>query len=387
MRAAWARRLWADLELAGVPPVVAEPSTAAAWARSGVQELTGWPDGPALLPDVPLPSCMDGAFDVLRALAPGAGLRGIDGAGLLGERAAIAGLRRRGRISPGGSCRLLEASDGWLAVNLPRPDDLRALPAWLGVDVGEDPWRVVAGALASWPAGEAADRARLLGLAVAPTRPGSAVAPAWRRVDDRGPEGPPASRAPRVVDLSSLWAGPLCGRLLRACGATVVRVESRARPDGARVGPPAFFERMNAGKQYVALDFASREGRAALEDLLADADVVIEASRPRALEQLGIDAAAWIRHRPGRVWLSLTAYGLGEPQRHWVGFGDDVAAAAGLVWHVAGAPLFVADAVADPVAGLHAAVAVLAARQRGSSVRLDVSLHAVATAAGHAGGS
>ena len=57
-----------------------------------------------------------------------------------------------------------------------------------------------------------------------------------------------------MVELGSLWAAPLCGSLLAAAGADVVKVESIGRPDGARRGPPAFFDLLNGGKRSVALD-------------------------------------------------------------------------------------------------------------------------------------
>ena len=129
-------------------------------------------------------------------------------------------------------------------------------------------------------------------------------------------EAPPLARPAVVVDLSSLWAGPLCTRVLADLGATVIKVESDRRPDGARRGPLAFFERLHRGKRMVSLDLAGSE----LRELLADADVVIEASRARALRQLGIHAEEL---RP-QVWLSITGYGR-EVDR--VAFGDDAAAA------------------------------------------------------------
>src|ERR1700675_327160 len=73
----------------------------------------------------------------------------LDGGALLGERAAFAGLTRRGAVSPGGSCRLLRTADDWIAVNLARPDDVALANAWLG-DPGlesHDPWPRVAGAV------------------------------------------------------------------------------------------------------------------------------------------------------------------------------------------------------------------------------------------------
>jgi crotonobetainyl-CoA:carnitine CoA-transferase CaiB-like acyl-CoA transferase len=189
-----------------------------------------------------------------------------------------------------------------------------------------------------------------------------------------------------VVDLTSLWAGPLCARLLRHTGAHVIKVESTGRPDGSRAGQPAFFERMNAGSEHVALDFASDDGRRQLRGLLTAADVVLEASRPRALRQLGIDASEAVR--AGTVWLSITARGRDSD---WVGFGDDVAAGAGLLAQ-ADEPLPAGDALADPLAGLHAAAAVSAALTTGQGWLLDLSMHdtarlCVTPAAARPGGS
>jgi len=380
----WARRLAGEL-LPEASLQLATPgeSAASAWARSGALWLTGQPEEPPVLPSVPLPSCMDGAIAVLRALAPGAELEDVDGATLLGEHAALAGLARRGRISPGGSARLIPAADGWLVANLPRDEDRRSLSAWLDIPPPReaDTWEAISAAVASRPLNELIERAYLLGLAVAAVRPDEPPPDQpWLRVAEQGPSGPPGADRPLVVDLSSLWAGPLCADLLRRCGARVCKVESVRRPDGARAGPAAFFDLLNAGKASVALDFQDAAGGAALHRLVGAADIVIEASRPRALEQLGIDATAWVHEKPGRIWLSITAYGLRESERERIGFGDDVAAASGLAWKVPGAPLFVADAAADPLAAVHAAASVLAARRQGQARRLDISLGAVMSA-------
>jgi crotonobetainyl-CoA:carnitine CoA-transferase CaiB-like acyl-CoA transferase len=171
----------------------------------------------------------------------------------------------------------------------------------------------------------------------------------------------------------------LCGRLFAELGARVIKVESAARPDGARAGSPAFFARMNAGKQSVILDFASQAGRAELRELIAGADVVIEAARPRALPQLGIDAETIARANRRLTWIGITAYGRTGPWSNAVGFGDDCAAAAGLVVRdESGAPMFVADALADPLAGLMAASAAFAVLAAGGGALIDVALREAA---------
>ncbi len=342
------------------------------WAESGAMALTGRAGGPPLA----APSAVSAR---LAALQASVGDRvGVDVPALLGERAAIAGFTRNGAISCGGATRLLPCAPGWCAVSLARRSDVESVEAWLTVAPDpDDPWPAVSAAVRSMPAADVADRAQLLAMPVAalgsgPGRPAAAVG---ARIGD-APARDVAGAL--VVDLSSLWAGPLCGHLLQAAGARVVKVESTGRPDGARFGPAAFFDLLHAGQESVALDFADPCDVAALEGLLRCADVVIEASRPRALEQLGIEAASVVAGGSTRCWVSITAYGRDHPWRDRVGFGDDAAVAAGLVAWDGGGPMFCGDAIADPLAGLSAAEAVFAALEGGGRWIVDVSLHGAA---------
>jgi crotonobetainyl-CoA:carnitine CoA-transferase CaiB-like acyl-CoA transferase len=114
------------------------------------------------------------------------------------------------------------------------------------------------------------------------------------------------------------------------------------------------------------------------------ADVVIEASRPRALAQLGVDVTEIMRSPLGtpRVWISITGHGR-TPAPDRVAFGDDAAAGGGLVVWDGGSPRFCADAVADPLSGLRAARACLDALGEGGRWMLDVSMaHVSAELAG-----
>ena len=108
--------------------------------------------------------------------------------------------------------------------------------------------------------------------------------------------------------------------------------------------------------------------------------MVIEASRPRALEHLGVDADAVVSGGGPSVWLSITGHGRREPERDWVAFGDDAAVAGGLVVEDERGPVFCADAVADPISGVVAAGAVLEALHEGGRWLVDVALSAVAAA-------
>jgi crotonobetainyl-CoA:carnitine CoA-transferase CaiB-like acyl-CoA transferase len=179
-----------------------------------------------------------------------------------------------------------------------------------------------------------------------------------------------------VVDLSSLWAGPLCAHLLTLLGARVVKVESARRPDGARSGSPEFYRALHAGQREVTLDFSTAEGGAALAELIDAADVVIEASRPRALRQLGIDAEEILSRATNKVWVSITAYGRTGPWSNAIGFGDDTAMAAGLLAFdpATGTPAPCGDAIADPVTGVNAALVAVACLLAGGRWLADLAL-------------
>ena len=351
---------------------------ALAWAASGLMALTGRRDGAPQVCPAPLAACADGALTALAALAPALAFAGLRGSRLLAERAAITGFTRNGAIAPGGSCRLLEAADGAIALNLARPDDWTLLAAWLERDSITD-WDAVAGALRDQAVGALVERGREVGLAVALDAMPEAGATAWFSRNTVAAMGRSHNEAPRVIDLSSLWAGPLCGQLLSRAGAEVIKVESTRRPDGARQGPRAFFDLLNAGKASVALDFATADGRARLRALLESADIVIEGSRPRALRQLGIDAQALVRANPGLTWLSITGYGRAPAREQWIAYGDDAGVAAGLSTAqraASGERLVVGDAIADPLTGLHAALAAWSAWQSGGGL-VEVSLTGV----------
>lgn len=347
--------------------------------------LTGPAEGPPVGPPAGLVGTLHATWRRF-----GAGVAELDGSpveldplALLGERAAAAGLTPGGQVSCGGATRLLRAADGWFAVSLARDDDWALVPAWLEVD-GPVDWGAVSAAAAAAPAATLVERGVLVGLPVAllPDAP-----PRVEPVTRTAVGGAPAAVGPLtdvvVVDLSSLWAGPLCGSLLADAGATVIKVESTSRPDGARLGPPAFFDLLNAGKRSVGLDLASTTGVDALHRLLRGADVMIEASRPRALEQLGIDATEVLATGRARAWVSITGHGRAGAGRNRPAFGDDAAVAGGLVCWTGGEPCFCADAVADPLSGMAAAAAAVEALATGGRWLLDVSMAAVS--AQHAG--
>ena len=361
------------------------------YAQSGLLALTGNTNAPQICP-LPLATCADGVIAALQILAPAHRLASIDGAALLGERAALTGYKRAGAIAAGGSCRLLATADGWLALNLARADDWDLLPAWLEINPTRI-WDDLAAALKMQSLAACIERGRLLGLAVTPMAQPAAVS-SWYNVEyehTSARKNIAGGDRPLVIDLSSLWAGPLCSHLLQQLGARVIKVESIARPDGARRGVGDFYNLLNAQKESVALDFSTPQGRAQLRSLCERADIVIEASRPRALRQLGIEAEDIIAANPSLTWLSITGYGRREPAANWVAFGDDAAVAAGLsqlLYEAHGEPLFCGDAIADPLTGLHAALAAWSSYRNGGGRLIalalrDVVAHCLQFAAPH----
>jgi crotonobetainyl-CoA:carnitine CoA-transferase CaiB-like acyl-CoA transferase len=358
--------------LPGVPQLASD-HPALGWRRAGLMAVTGRPDGPGLVAPVALTAAADGALAALRAIAPGAKLP-ENGALLLGERARILRLTRQGAVSANGSCRLLSTSDGRIALNLARPDDWAALPALFGAAAADWP---AAGRLAAiFPTAALLEQGRLLGLAI--TLDEARPPPLAAFCAEQLAVPRPRAGIPLVVDFSSLWAGPLAGSLLAAAGAKVVKVESIGRPDGARGGSEEFYNLLNVGKASVALDFNAAADVQMLQRLVAAADIIIESTRPRALAELGLDAAAEVRR--GATWLSITAHGRGGGAENWIGFGDDAAVAGGLTaaMRVAwGAALFAGDAIADPLTGITAAFAGWAGWKAGGGQLLSLALSKV----------
>lgn len=359
-----------------------EPGALAEWAGSGAMALTGRSGGPPLAaPGNPAGQVRAGLSSFARSVRERTGaIPSLPGTGLLAERAAIAGLRRNGPWSCGGAFRTLPAADGWIGLSLSRPDDLSLVPALIESAGSGDPWAQVQSWSRDRSVAAVVERIHLLGLA------GCAVPSVAPVVPDRDPVviTPGGSRRhrrehPLVVDLSALWAGPLCAHLLGLGGADVIKVESGRRPDGTRSGPRAFFDLMHGGSRMVALDFDSADDRSALRALIERADLVLESSRPRALRHLGIDADDFVAR--GTTWVSITARGRAAEV---VGFGDDVAAGAGLVTWSDNEPLPCGDALADPLTGVAAAAAAADALLDERARLVDVSMHHVAMAAGGA---
>jgi len=131
----------------------------------------------------------------------------------------------------------------------------------------------------------------------------------------------------RVLDMSQIVAGPICGRVLADLGAEVIKVEA-PKGDGSRVFPPGgrpeagatrpgpYFSHLNAGKRDVCIDVRTDEGAALVARLAERSDVLLENFRPGVLERRGLGADALLARNPRLVYCSITGFGVDGPWVH-----------------------------------------------------------------------
>jgi crotonobetainyl-CoA:carnitine CoA-transferase CaiB-like acyl-CoA transferase len=190
--------------------------------------------------------------------------------------------------------------------------------------------------------------------------------------------------AVRVVDLSRVLAGPYCTMVLADLGADVVKVERPEGGDETRAwGPPfaggeaAYYLSVNRGKRSCAIDLAHPEGRAVALELCAGADAVIENFKVGGADRLGVGYDQVRELNPEVVYCSITGFGSRRNPPGRPGY-DFVAQAESGLMAITGAedgpPYKVGVALVDVLAGLHAAVAIVAALQGGHGARIEVPL-------------
>ncbi|MGW3357808.1 CaiB/BaiF CoA transferase family protein [Streptomyces bungoensis] len=191
----------------------------------------------------------------------------------------------------------------------------------------------------------------------------------------------------RVLDLATLFAGPLAATLLGDFGAEVIKVEHPHRPDPSRGHGPAkdgvglWWKVLGRNKRAITLDLSRPGGRATLLRLAAAADVVIENFRPGTLERWDLGWPELSAANPRLVLTRVTAFGQFGPYAHRPGFGTLAEAMSGfaaLTGEPDGPPTLPPFGLADSVTALATAYAVLtalAARERtGSGQVVDMAI-------------
>ncbi len=132
----------------------------------------------------------------------------------------------------------------------------------------------------------------------------------------------------KVADFSIAYAGPICGRMLRDCGADVIKIEPTKLGDGVRSNS-RIFTHFNAGKRAVQIDLSTPEGQQLAHDLIDTVDVVIENFRPGIMAQFGLDYASVKTRRPDLVYCSISGFGQTGPDAQRAAFAPIAHAASG----------------------------------------------------------
>src|SRR5512140_377004 len=227
-----------------------------------------------------------------------------------------------------------------------------------------------------------------MGATVAPDSTRSRGTPLPSRsmpsLDQPPPSGP--LHGLRVIDCSTVLAGPFCAMLLADMGADVVKVEP-PEGDALRQWPPISngfsenFASVNRNKRSVVLDLKDPESARIARDLALDCDVVVENNRPGVMDRLGLGYAALSKQKPSLVYCSISAYGQTGPRAKEGGFDLTIQAAAGVMsvtGEEGGAPVKCGVPLSDFASGLYGAYAIaaaLAAVRNGSpGMHIDVPM-------------
>ncbi len=196
----------------------------------------------------------------------------------------------------------------------------------------------------------------------------------------------------RIADFTAFWAGPVATQLLGALGADVVKIEGVRRPDGLRFAggrPPTWdqwwewgpvFLCSNNNNRGITAELGTEAGRSIALELIAASDLVVENFSPRVMENFCLDWDAVRSANPRAVLVRMPAFGLDGPWRDRVGFAQTMEQATGMAWttgHADGPPV-IPRGVCDPIAGVHAAfaaIAALAVRDRtGEGIQVEAAM-------------
>lgn len=205
----------------------------------------------------------------------------------------------------------------------------------------------------------------------------------------------------RVVDLSRVLAGPLCGQMLADHGADVIKVEPPSGDETRGWGPPfvrenhsAYFDGLNRNKRNISIDLRSAEGQDLLKRMLADADVVIENFKAGTLDKWGLSDEKLAELFPRLIHCRITGYGVDGPLGGAPGYDAVLQALSGLM-SINGEPDGVAMRIGIPLVDIITSLnamngilmAVHARRTTGRGQLIDLALldNAVSILHPHAG--
>ena len=168
----------------------------------------------------------------------------------------------------------------------------------------------------------------------------------------------------RVLDFTWMLAGPFATRLLADFGAEVIKVQSKKTAKGAESNLGGYFNNWNRNKRSITLDMSHPEAEDLVLKLTKMSDVVIENFSPRVLANWGLTYEKLKTVKPNLIMASMSGMGQTGPWRDFVAFGPTLQALSAITYLTSfseESPVGLGYAHADPIAGLYAAFAILAA--------------------------
>jgi len=194
----------------------------------------------------------------------------------------------------------------------------------------------------------------------------------------------------KVLDLSRVFAGPVCGRVLSDLGAEVVKIEP---PEGdvtrlwgrKAAGLSTYYVQQNVGKQNICIDLRSADGPDLVRQLVGKADIVIENFRPGVMAKYGLDYESLKEHKPDLVMVSISGFGQSGPESSRAAYAAILHGEAGAInmQHGAAGAHDISFSAADVLSGLHGVIGLLAALrvrdQTGIGQHIDIAMMDVMT--------
>lgn len=189
----------------------------------------------------------------------------------------------------------------------------------------------------------------------------------------------------KILDLSHYVSGPFASLMLADMGADVIKIEPPTGDPMRHLGPtdaggdPVFYGALSAGKSMLHLDLKSDEGSARMQELLVDADILIEGFRPGVMTRLGLDYAKLSTVYPSLIYCSISGYGVNAPLSAKAGHDGNYLAASGIL-HRNGttSPHFFDPPIADMSGALFAAIGILGAlnarNRTGKGAHIEIGL-------------